>query len=521
VLLAIPALFSQGLSKAFSTYYPLPSGFYGLHHILLLLCFMALCRIKSPEELKKYPPGELGKLLGLDRIPEVGYFRKKINQIITQAKTDDLHKELFLEWTSVLPELFFFIDGHIRVYHGQKANLPKRYVSREKLCLNGTTEFWLNDQQGMPLMVITGELNEKLKAAITQAIQTIKEQLNLPEKSEEPEFTLIFDREAYEPLWFKKLYDEHSVAVITYRKNVKDVWEDDVFNSTDVKLLNNNVQMQLCEMGTLLSGAWFREIRKRSDNGHQTSVLVTHPHLPLAIIAEKIFSRWTQENFFKYMGENFQFDKMLEYGYEDVPQQTKIPNPQYNKLTNNIKKCREKTGRLQAKVFKKLEGAQNLNIEQAIEAVAKKSELIEQIDNYTIEIDQLVEQRKKVPSRIKVADMPEEIRYNKLKQESKKLKNAILMIAYRAETALYNTLNEFYPCNKKDGRMVLKEIFQSDADLIPDYAKKKLTVRIHSMSTPRFNKVVQKLCEEMNNTQTIYPGTNLMLEYQSVANNLR
>ena len=521
VLLAIPALISQGLSKAFSTYSPLPSGFYGLQHILLLLCFMALCRIKSPEELKKYPPGELGKLLGLDRIPEVGYFRKKVKQIIDQAKTDDLHKELFLEWTSVMPELFFYIDGHIRVYHGNKATLPKRFVSREKLCLNGTTEFWINDQQGMPLMVITGELNEKLKVAIIQAIQAIKKQLPLPHKNGDPAFTLIFDREAYEPLWFKRLFEEHNVAVITYRKNVKDVWDEDVFQSADINILNNNVQVQLCEMATLLSGAWFREIRKRSGNGHQTSILVTHPHLSSTIIAEKMFSRWTQENFFKYMNENFQFDKMIEYGFEDVPQQTKIPNPQYNKLTNKIKKCREKRSRLQARVFNKLEESKNLNIEQALEKVAQKSELIEQINDYKLEIDQLIVQRKKVPSRIKVADMPKEIRYNKLKQESKKLKNAILMIAYRAETALYNTLNEFYPCNKKDGRMILKEIFLSVADLIPDYANNKLKVRLHSMSTPRFNTVVQKLCELMNDTQSIYPGTNLVLEYESVANILR
>jgi len=50
--------------------------------------------------------------------------------------------------------------GIVRVYHGEMANLPKRFVSREKLCLSGTTEFWVNDQQGLPLMVVTGELNE-------------------------------------------------------------------------------------------------------------------------------------------------------------------------------------------------------------------------------------------------------------------------------------------------------------------------------------------------------------------------
>lgn len=518
VLLSLPALISQGLSKAFQVFSPLPPGFYGLQHMLVLLCFMALCRIKNPEQLKKYPPGEWGKLLGLDRIPEVGYFRKKFKQIIEQAKTDTLHKELFLEWTSQLTEFFFYIDGHVRVYHGSNANLPKRFVSREKLCLNGTTEFWINDQQGMPLMVITGELNEKLKTAIIQAIKGITKELNiLPPTDGKPAFTLIFDREAYEPLWFKSLLDEHQVAVITYRKNVKAKWADESFQSTDIQILNNHVTIQLCEKGTQLNGTWFREIRKQSEGGHQTSILTTHPILSLAEIAEKMFSRWTQENFFKYMNENFDFDRMIEYGFEEVSQQISIPNPEYNKLNYRLKKSREKKGRLQAKVFSKIEINEDLTIEQALEKFSKKSDLLLKIDEHSADIEQLLEQRSKLKSRIKIAEMPQDKKYNKLKPESKKLKNAILMMAYRAETTLYNSMNEFYTSNKKDGRMILKEIFKSDADIIPDYKNRTLTVRLHSLSNNRFNQVAAKICEILNHTKTPYPNTNLILNYQTVA----
>lgn len=81
-LFGLPALTAQGLDDIFKTYRPLPNGFYGLIHIILLSCFMAFCRIKNPEQLKLYAPGEFGKMLGLDRIPEVGYLRKKIKQIL-------------------------------------------------------------------------------------------------------------------------------------------------------------------------------------------------------------------------------------------------------------------------------------------------------------------------------------------------------------------------------------------------------------------------------------------------------
>ena len=88
VLFALPSLMSQGLDKLFTSFRNLRNGFYGLHHILLLLCFMALCRIKNVEQLKKTPVGKFGKLLGLDRIPQVEYLRKEIRQITDQRQCD-------------------------------------------------------------------------------------------------------------------------------------------------------------------------------------------------------------------------------------------------------------------------------------------------------------------------------------------------------------------------------------------------------------------------------------------------
>ena len=81
------------------------------------------------------------------------------------------------------------------------------------------------------------------------------------------------------------------------------------------------------------------------------------------------------------------------------------------------------------------------------------------------------------------------------------------MIAYRAETRIYNTMNEFYKNNKKDGIMILKEIFISDAHIISDYENKILIVRLHSLSKNRFNEVVAKLCDILNETKTPYLNT--------------
>lgn len=518
VLFSLPALMAQGLNKFFNLLSPLSAGYYGLQHIILTMCFMALCRIKNPEQLKQYAPGELGKLLGLDRIPEVGTFRKKLHQIIKQSKSDDIHQSLFHSWVEGMPESFFYIDGHVSVYHGDLANLPKRFVSREKLCLSGTTEFWVNDQSGLPLMVITSELNIKLKEAVEEIIPKIlKEFPSKNESTTEPVFVLVMDRESYEPAWFNKLWNDYKIAVITYRKNVKDKWEKDLFKPFAVKVFNEDVTMLLCEQKTQLDGYNFREVRKCSEDNHQTAIITTHPSLAIELIARKMFARWTQENFFKYLIDNFDFDRMIEYGTEPVKQCSEIVNPEYRQLTYQIKKAKEKKQRLEAKLFQKLEGKEKEIINIAMRKIAQNSEIIEKINRYKIDIDILIAKRKSIPARITIEQMPQEKRYNKLKQEGKKIKNAIIMLAYRAESAIFNALREFYKYTDKEGRIIIKEIFTSEADIIPDYQNNTLTIKLHSLSTPRANDAVIKLCQLLNETETQYPYSKLQLIYKTVA----
>ncbi len=61
-------------------------------------------------------------------------------------------KELSKSWMEGEPEEagYLYVDGHVRVYHGELATLPRRFVSRERLCLRGTTAYWVNDALGRP-----------------------------------------------------------------------------------------------------------------------------------------------------------------------------------------------------------------------------------------------------------------------------------------------------------------------------------------------------------------------------------
>ncbi len=156
VLLAIPALLACGLLRYTDQHFQLPKGYYGIKSIFLLLATMALCRFKSVEQLRYVAPGEWGKLLGLDRVPEVRTLREKIALLANQNQASSWNAALSQDWMQQMPEQVaaFCVDGHVRVYHGQQTELPKHYVARQKLCLRATTDYWVNALDGRPFFLI-------------------------------------------------------------------------------------------------------------------------------------------------------------------------------------------------------------------------------------------------------------------------------------------------------------------------------------------------------------------------------
>lgn len=152
VLFFLPSLLAQGLLKGKDVYKELDKGYYGLIHIILLLAYMALSRIKNPEQLQRHKPGEFGKILGIDRVPEAKCLRNKLSEISKKNKAKDLSIQLADYWIELDNQQggYYYIDGHVRIYNGKKANRPKTHVSRQKLCLPATTDWWVNDWMGKP-----------------------------------------------------------------------------------------------------------------------------------------------------------------------------------------------------------------------------------------------------------------------------------------------------------------------------------------------------------------------------------
>jgi len=74
---------------------------------------------------------------------------------------------------------------------------------------------------------------------------------------------------------------------------------------------SNKVIMELAEKKTTINDVEFREVRKKNESSHQTSVITTNNKLQSITIAAKMFARWTQENFFKYLRQEYDLDRIV------------------------------------------------------------------------------------------------------------------------------------------------------------------------------------------------------------------
>lgn len=524
VLFSLAALLSNGLLDSLEEYFKLPPGYYTIQQIFLVIALLALCRIKTYEQLRYCAPGEWGKILGIDRLPEVKTLRKKISIISDQQNAQSWSGALSKKWmeSETVSAGILCVDGHTRVYHGSQTKLPRHYVARQRLCLRATVDYWVNAMDGKPFFCVNqvvdhGLLDVLRKEIIPALLRDVPSQVSAEQMNLNPllhRFTVIFDREGYSPDFMLEMKIQR-IAIITYHKFPKGNWDSAEFAEYSCidKITGIKKVLQLAERGTQLSnGLWVREIRCMKTHDHQTSLVSTDYCSDLTIIALELFARWSQENYFKYMRENYNLDRLIDYSTEQIPETTKVVNPEYRELTSKVRSATSKLTRLKAD-FGSIELTGDIEPQQVNLYSQKKADLQQSIEELTQKMKQLKEDRKKISHHIAVKDLPPDQQFKALGNESKHLIDTIKMIAYRAECALVATLQEHLSDNE-DARMLVKRIFTSDADLIPDMEKKTLTVRLPHQTCKSQDNAIRKLCEELNETEVVFPESDMRLVYE-------
>jgi len=509
VLAAVPALVASGLlSVARKVYGSLGPAFYGLRTTLVAYVLLALLRIPRPEKLKEYAPEDLGQIIGLDRIPEVKTLRRKLARLASMRGTQELGREMARRRIAERGRLlgFLYVDGHVRAYHG-KRTIPKAFVTRTRMAAPATTDYWVNDQRGDPFLVVTADANAAMTRMLVPILEEIRKLIGPGRR-----LTTVFDRGGWSPKLFQKIL-AMGFDILTYRKGRFRHVAEERFVLRKARLEGRRVAYLLHDQPVrfLKGKIRLRQVTRLTDAGHQTAVVTSRWDLRDIVVAYRMFERWRQENFFKYMRQEYLIDALTDYDVEPDDPTRSIPNPARKTADKELRPARARLGELRetygATVLDYLEG--RTPTRRAFTDTEKKIHL--EIRELADRIAKLVARQKALPACIPLSEAPEARAAVKLSTERKHLTNVLKMIAYQIEGSLVELLRPHYSRTEEEGRTLIQSALCSSAAIEP--TPDELRITLAPLSSPHRSKAVRSLCDELNKTQTRFPGTDLRLKF--------
>ena len=131
------------------------------------------------------------------------------------------------------------------------------------------------------------------------------------------------------------------------------------------------------------------------------------------------------------------------------------------------------------------------------------------------ERNDLIAQRKEAPKHVMLKNLPLEQRVSQLHSARKHFVDTIKLLAYRAETTLVGLIKETLG-REDESRSFVRAILKTSVNLRPNPAEGILEIQLHGQANPMHDECAAKLCRELNETETKYPGTDLRIQYTTL-----
>ena len=223
-----------------------------------------------------------------------------------------------------------------------------------------------------------------------------------------------------------------------------------------------------------------------------------------------MFDRWRQENFFKYMRQEFALDALLEYGTEPDDTERLVPNPARKAVEQELHDARQALVRLEAAYADAAVADQPREPSRiaGFEPIYGAA-LHQPLRETRARIEELVARRNALPAKVAVGTVKDEV--VRLPMRRKRLSDALKMLGYQVETDLVRAVGEHYARHLDEGRRLIRAAFQSAGDIEP--AAGELRITLAAQSSPHRSRALARLCQQLNETETCFPGTTLRLRY--------
>jgi transposase-like protein len=523
LLLALPALEATGLlAAAEAVFGALRAGFYGLRATLLTGVFLALLREPRAEGATRVNPADLGRILGLDRAPEVKTLRRKLAELAGHGRGAELQAALARAHAAARPDAlgFLYLDGHVRVYTGTRP-IPKTHITRMRIAGPAVEETWVGDADGDPVMVLTAPPSASLAGELRRTLPELRALVG-PDRR----VTVVFDRGGYSPAVFAEIVAA-GFDLLTYYKGAWTRSPDADFTevehpaddgiATTYSLAEREIVLPIPAAPAAdgvparpASTITLRLVVRRAESGHQTPILTSRADLPGAQVAHRMAARWRQENYFKYAREHFALDALDSYADTADDPNRPVPNPAKARASAQVTTARAELAAAHADLSAAIDAA----TEAARRPGAGATATVDPAATRNLANAEARLAATQKASRATPAHLPlEQVRPGArlLETERKLLTHAIRLSAYNAESALARLLREHYARGQDEARALLREAFTLPGDL--QITGDTLHVRLDPASAPRRSRALAALCTDLTQTETRYPGTDLKIAY--------
>ncbi len=519
LLLTLPALAATGLAEtAHEVYGALPNGFYSLDTRLCEGVFRALLGEARAEGAARVDPVALGRLLGLDRAPEVKTIRRKIGLLAKVGKASDWIAAMARRHVAASPEqaAVCYVDGHVRAYQGRR-KIAKTHVPRLKFPAPATVETWVSDAAGDPLLVVMAEPAASLAGELRRLIPELRALVG-----DDRRVLVGFDRGGWSPALFADL-DAAGFDTLTWRKGATADIDEAGFSEhsyTDEhgrvhswRLADTQVALDITEgprKGEVFS---MRQISLLdSTRTRQMHILTTRADLPAAEIRYRMGSRWRQENHYRYARIHFDLDSHDTYRVGDDDAERMVPNPAKKIAYQQVEKAR-----------RALHLAETLRDRDLLAASCPPPGATAVLTNAMIDtinadvhaaqdgLDAALAAHQAIPARLPLAQVNPGQQI--LDAETKLIHHAIRIAAYNTTRSLARAIvtDTGYARADDDAHTLIRTALASSGDIIPDH--RALHIRLDPLPTPRQTAAIAELCHVLNATDSVYPGTTLTLRY--------
>ena len=519
LFLALPALTATGLLQTAHTVYgALPNGFYSLDTMLCESVFRALLGEARAEGATRIDPPALGRVLGLDRAPEVKTIRRKIGLLAVAGRAGDWIAAMAARHVAARPEqaAVLYVDGHVRAYQGTR-RIAKTHVPRLKFPAPATVETWVADAAGDPLLVVMAQPAASLASELRRLIPELRDMIG-----DDRRVLVGFDRGGWSPTLFADL-DAAGFDTLTWRKGkIADIEQskfiehshiDELGRTHTWRLADSEVALDIAEGPRAGEVFAMRQISLfNAAATRQMHILTTRRDLPPGEIRYRMGSRWRQENHYRYARIHFDLDSHDTYRATDDDADRMVPNPAKKPAYRDVEKARRALHLAENASDAALLAAHS---PQPGTSVVLTNEMINTInaDVHAAEttLDTALAAHQALPARLPLAEVNPDQQV--LDTETKLIHHAIRIAAFNTAQSLARAIVTATGYTRADdeAHTLIRTALAGSGDIIPDHHT--LHIRLDPLSAPRHTAAIDELCQALNDTNTVYPGTDLTLRY--------